>query len=85
MTTEGIFTVRVAPEKQQQLDAIAHTLDRSRNWVVGEAINQYLEVQAWQIEQIQLGLEEEERGDVVPHDIVLAEASAKIRQARPVQ
>ena len=46
---EGVFTVRISPEKQRQLDALAQVLDRSRNWVVSDAIDQYLDVQAWQL------------------------------------
>jgi predicted transcriptional regulator len=79
--TEGVFTVRIPPEKQRQLDALAQVLDRSRNWVVSDAIDQYLDVQAWQIEQIQHGVEEADRGELVPHEEVRAEARAKIRKA----
>ena len=82
---EGVFTVRISPEKQRQLDALAQVLDRSRNWVVSAAINQYLDVQAWQIAQIQHGVAEADRGELVPHEEVLAEARAKIRQARDGQ
>ena len=78
---EGVFTVRISPEKQQQLDALAQALDRSRNWVVSEAIDQYLEVQAWQTEQIQHGIEEADRGELVSHEDVIAEVRAKIRKA----
>jgi predicted transcriptional regulator len=79
---EGVFTVRLTSEKQQQLDALAQALDRSRNWLVNEAIDQYLAMQAWQLEQIQQGLDEADRGDLVPHAQVLAEARAKIHPAR---
>ena len=78
---EGVFTVRISPEKQQQLDVLAQALDRSRNWVVSEAIDQYLDTQAWQIDQIQHGIEEADRGELVPHEDVMAEARADIRKA----
>jgi predicted transcriptional regulator len=78
---EGVFTVRISPEKQQQLDALAQALDRSRNWVISEAIDQYLDLQTWQIEQIQHGIEEADRGDLVPHEDVMIEACTKIRKA----
>lgn len=65
---EGVFSVRISPEKQRQLDALAQVLDRSRTWVVCDAINQYLDVQAWQIEQIRHGVEEAERGELFPHE-----------------
>ena len=82
---EGVFTVRISPEKQHQLDALAQALDRSRNWIVSDAIDQYLAVQAWQIEQIRQGVEEADRGELVPHEEVSTEARAKIRQARDSQ
>ena len=82
---EGVFTVRISPEKQRQLDALAQVLDRSRNWVVSDAIDQYLDVQAWQIAQIQHGVAEADRGELVPHDEVSTEAHAKIRKARDGQ
>jgi predicted transcriptional regulator len=82
---EGVFTVRIPPEKQRQLDALAQVLERSRNWVVSDAIDQYLDVQAWQIEQIQHGVEEADRGELISHEEVRAEARAKIRKARDGQ
>jgi predicted transcriptional regulator len=82
---EGVFTVRISPEKQRQLDALAQVLERSRNWVVSDAIDHYLDVQAWQIEQIRHGVEEADRGELVPHEEVSSAAHAKIRQARDRQ
>jgi predicted transcriptional regulator len=82
---EGVFTVRIPPEKQRQLDALAQVLERSRNWVVSAAIDQYLDVQAWQIAQIRHGVEEADRGELVSHEEVSTEARAKIRKARDGQ
>jgi len=63
MPQEGIFTVRVSPEKQQQLDALASAMDRSRNYLVNKAIDDFLAVNAWQIEQIKRGIEAADRGE----------------------
>jgi len=82
---EGVFTIRIPPEKQRQLDALAQVLDRSRNWVVCDAIDQYLDVQAWQIAQIRHGVEEADRGELVSHEEVSTEALAKIHKARDGQ
>ena len=82
---EGVFTIRIPPAKQRQLDALAQVLERSRNWVVSDAIDQYLDVQAWQIKQIQHGVEEADRGELVPHEEVSTEARAKIRKVRDGQ
>lgn len=43
---------------QKQLDALAKQLDRSRNYVVSQAIAALLDTHAWQVEQIEKGLAE---------------------------
>jgi predicted transcriptional regulator len=60
---EGVFTVRVDPEKQKQIDQLAQQLDRSRNYLVGQAIDEFLETHAWQIKKIEDGLAAAERGE----------------------
>ena len=49
----GRMSVSVAPEKQEKLDAIAHSLERSRNWLVNQAIDHYLEIYDWQTKKTQ--------------------------------
>lgn len=65
---EGVFTVRIDPHKQKQLDALAKQLDRSRNYLVNQAIDEFLDVYGWQIEQIETGLAEAQRGAFVSDD-----------------
>jgi len=40
----GRMSVMVKPEKQAKLEVIAKQLDRSRNWVVKQAIDNYLDM-----------------------------------------
>ena len=49
--TEPI-TVRAKKEIVTEIDALASAMDRSRNYVVVQALEQYLETNAWQIERI---------------------------------
>lgn len=60
---EGVFTVRIDPDKQQRIDQLAQQLDRSRNYIVGQAIEEFLEAHAWQVEKIKAGLAAAERGE----------------------
>ncbi len=60
-TTENI-TVRMPPEQQEKLTAIAAELDRSRNWVINQAIENYLDVYAWQSAKIRERLKEAHKG-----------------------
>jgi predicted transcriptional regulator len=56
-SNSGRMSVSVPPEVQEKLDTIAQGLDRSRNWIVNQAIDQYLELYEWQREKIQARLD----------------------------
>ena len=49
----GRMSVSVPPDKQEKLDFIAQSQDRSRNWLVNQAIDQYLDLYDWQAKRIQ--------------------------------
>lgn len=62
MSKENI-TFRLDSEKRTALDVIAAGLDRDRSYILNEAINLYLEMHQWQIEEIQRGIAEADAGD----------------------
>jgi len=66
------FSVRIPPELRQELDDLAAITDRSRSKLIAEAVEQYLDVQRWQIEVIRERLAEAERGEgtTIPHEVV---------------
>ena len=49
------FTIRLDDEMLAKLDALAADTDRSRSWIAAKAIEAYVELNAWQIEQDQGG------------------------------
>jgi predicted transcriptional regulator len=57
------FTVRVSDAIAEQLDALATKLDRSRAYVAAQAIEDFVEREAWQLAEIEAGLAEAERGE----------------------
>ena len=61
MGTEA-FSVRSDSKKVKQLDRIAKQQDRSRNYIVNQAIDQLLELQAWQIERVKAGIAAADQG-----------------------
>lgn len=77
MTTEA-FTVRTDPETAKRLDKLAAQLDRSRNYLVNQAIKEYLDLHAWQIEKIEEGIAAADRGELVPHEDIFSELRATI-------
>ena len=66
---------RLESEKVAALDALADSLDRDRTYLLGEAVQAYLETQRWQLEQIQAGITEADADLVTDHDKVKTMAS----------
>ena len=64
MGTEA-FSVRTDKDKVKQLDKLAKQMDRSRNYIVNQAIDQLLELRAWQDERVKAGLRAADKGEFV--------------------
>jgi predicted transcriptional regulator len=76
METEPI-TVRTDKKTIRQLDTLAAQTDRSRNYLVNQAIEEFLALRQYQIQKIQQGIAAADRGELVAHDEVFAKLSAK--------
>ncbi|NEP01554.1 MAG: CopG family transcriptional regulator [Symploca sp. SIO2E9] len=69
MSNENV-TFRLDPNKRAALDAIAAGMDRTLTYVLNEAINAYLEMHRWQLEEIQDGIAEADAGDFASEEEV---------------
>lgn len=56
------FTVRLSKKMIAELDKLAKQGDRSRSWLVSEAVANYIELKQWQIEKIEAGLRDAKAG-----------------------
>ena len=66
---------RMDSEKVAALDTLASSLHRDRTYLLGEAVDAYLETQRWHLEQIQEAVDEANAGDLVDHRKVKAMAA----------
>lgn len=57
------LTLRVPSEMKEQLDKLADATHRSKSYLAGEAIRQYLDLESWQIGEIQQALQEADAND----------------------
>ena len=64
------LTLRVSSEMKEQLDKLANATHRSKSYLAGEAIRQYLDLEAWQIGEIQQALKEADANDFASDDEV---------------
>ena len=72
MVDTAVLTLRVPVEVKDQLDKLADATHRSKSYLAGEAIRQYLDLQAWQIGEIQQAIAEADAGDFASDDEVEA-------------
>jgi predicted transcriptional regulator len=56
------FTVRLDEPTLNALDQLAEKTDRSRNWLVARAIEDFVALNAWQLGKIEAGLAAADRG-----------------------
>ncbi len=56
------FTVRTESKKVEELDRLAEKMDRSRNYIVNQAIDGLLEVYEWQTGRVREGIKAANEG-----------------------
>jgi predicted transcriptional regulator len=74
-------SLRVPADLIETLDKIAAALERSRSWVMLRALRQYIADEGQEVLDVQEGIAEAERGEMVPIEDVLAEMDAIIARA----
>jgi len=74
------ITIRTEPDVVEKLSALAKSMDRSRNWVIEDALKQYLEQQARYVEGIEQAMASLERGEGIAHEDLMAEMDALIEE-----
>lgn len=71
----GVTSVRLSDEMQEQLEATAERLRRSKGWVISEALNEYMakeERALARLERTRKALDQVETGQVINGDEVMA-------------
>jgi predicted transcriptional regulator len=65
-------SVRLQPELNDRIEAIATVLERPKSWVIEQAVKDFVAVQEWQIAAIDEGIKAADEGLVVAHEEVVA-------------
>ena len=77
-----VTSIRLDERKLKQLDRLARSIDRPRSWVLGQAIDQYIEHQDWFTREVERGIEQADGGELIPHDQVMSEVRERLRKRR---
>ena len=60
-----VVTARIDAALKAKLEALARSMKRSKSYVAAEAIAAYVELHEWQIREIEAGIAELDRGEVL--------------------
>jgi len=69
MTT---VTARIDEETHCKLNKLAKVTDRSRSWLLTDALQRYIEEESWQLAAIEEGVREADVGNFAPEEEVKA-------------
>jgi predicted transcriptional regulator len=78
---EKTISFRADAEKIDALDELAAAQDRSRSYLINEAINNYLELHAYQDALVRKGMEEMRKGRMAGHEEVVKRLKKRMRRA----
>ena len=65
-------SIRLDPALDERLQNIAASLDRSKSWVITQAVEEFVAVQEWHLKAIEEGIRAADAGELVPDEAVEA-------------
>jgi predicted transcriptional regulator len=68
-------------EKKRRLEALAIATRRTRTFVLEEAINQYLDLNEWQLKSIEEGLADAREGRVVDSETLVKQLEQRVESS----
>ena len=72
MPSNAALSFRIDARKARVLERLAKATDRPRSWHLEQALDAYLEAQAWQVWRVETGLRDVRAGKTVAHGDVAA-------------
>ena len=66
--SSATFTVRVDAATKKRLEKLAISTGRTRSFLTGEALVEYLDANEWQVARIKEAMASLDRGQGIPHE-----------------
>jgi RHH-type rel operon transcriptional repressor/antitoxin RelB len=82
MPESSVLTLRLDAKLKNQLDRLSKAMNRSRSFVAAQAIQEYVSVNEWQINEIKKGLAEADAGDFATDEEMQQTIRRLTRRAR---
>ena len=67
MSQTTTMTLRIEPELKERLRKLASATHRSSSFLAGQAIHDFIELNEWQVQELQAAVEEADNGEFSSH------------------
>jgi RHH-type transcriptional regulator, rel operon repressor / antitoxin RelB len=82
MSESAVLTLRLDAKLKKQLDRLSKSMNRSRSFVAAQAIQEFVSVNEWQINEIKKGIAEADAGDFATDEEMQQTIRRLTRRAR---
>jgi RHH-type transcriptional regulator, rel operon repressor / antitoxin RelB len=82
MPESAVLTLRLEAKLKKQLDRLSKSMNRSRSFVAAQAIQEFVSVNEWQVNEIKKGIAEADAGDFASKEEVQRVLNKWTRRAR---
>jgi len=82
MPESSVLTLRLDAKLKNRLDRLSKSMNRSRSFVAAQAIQEFVSVNEWQINEIKKGLAEADAGDFATDEEMQQTIRRLTRRAR---
>ena len=72
MSQSSTMTIRLDADLKTMLDKLADVTHRSKSYLAAEAVREYIELNEWQLQEIQAAVTEADAGDFASEESVNA-------------
>ena len=79
--TDRTASFRTDSDKLARVDRLAEAMDRSRSWLINDALERYLDYEEWFRNAVAEGIADLDKGQAVAHEDVIAEAQKLVSNA----
>jgi len=70
MSQSSTMTIRLDADLKTRLDKLADATHRSKSYLAAEAVREYIELNEWQLQEIQTAITEADAGDFASDEAV---------------
>ena len=82
MSDSSVLTLRLDAKLKNRLDRLSKSMNRSRSFVAAQAIQEFVSVNEWQINEIKKGMAEADAGDFASDEEMQQTIRRLTRRAR---